>query len=130
MTVNYTSFVDREFAKHDCPKYHVRTTIYIGLHSYRLDSYDTSLTDEQYVKKALEQYRLERDPCEWNPETNSLATDADEPHGYAEFVVGAKGQFRLCAKCAALARFKKYRKRSPVEYVCQKVNVIDGSAAA
>ena len=50
------------------------------------------------------------DPCEWNPKTNTTAYE-DEWHAEAEYIVGAKGNFRLCSTCAALPKFKRYKKR-------------------
>ncbi len=53
------------------------------------------------------------DPCEWNPKTNAFAYE-DEVHARAELIVGANGQVRLCRSCAALPRFKRYRKRKEI----------------
>lgn len=51
-----------------------------------------------------------KDPCEWNSETDSPAYD-DEVHAEAEYIVGANGQYRLCAKCTELKRFNRFKKK-------------------
>ena len=59
------------------------------------------------------------DPCEWNPiaktaaSAMSLVVPGDCPNE-AAFVVGADGQWRLCASCAALPEFKRFRVRTAV----------------
>lgn len=51
------------------------------------------------------------DPCEWNPELNELATTEDKPHGDAEISCGTGDRdIHLCASCAELPRFKRYKK--------------------
>jgi len=62
------------------------------------------------------------DGCEWNPSMNRAAFDTDEHHRTtpAEIIVGAEGKWRLCAECAALPRFARYRKRVPVRKVTQE----------
>ena len=54
------------------------------------------------------------DPCEWNPTANRMAYEGEE-HAQADLVVGVDGQWRLCAACAALPRFKRFRVRRPVK---------------
>ncbi len=54
------------------------------------------------------------DGCEWNPRANRPSWD-DEHHYEttpAEVIVGHKGDWRLCASCAALPRFNRYRVRT------------------
>lgn len=55
-------------------------------------------------------------PCEWNPDRNKpLYWDKHrQSHAEAEVVVGADGQWHLCASCAALPRFKRYRRRKDI----------------
>lgn len=53
------------------------------------------------------------DDCEYDPDAGRAAF-AGEQHGPAEFVVGAKGEWRLCASCAALPAFKRFRVRTPI----------------
>jgi hypothetical protein len=54
------------------------------------------------------------DPCEWNPDADRAAYE-NETHAQADFIVGrGNGNWRLCAKCAALPRFKRYRVRKPI----------------
>lgn len=65
------------------------------------------------------------DGCEWNPETFSPARVGDRHHASvrAELVVGAKGEWRLCAACAAEPPFTRFRKRRPV----RRMEVVHGS---
>ena len=60
------------------------------------------------------------DLCEWDPRRNAPAQGIPVPGGYegytgckarATMFVGANGAWRLCDGCAALPRFKRYRKR-------------------
>lgn len=53
-------------------------------------------------------------PCEWNPDENRAAVTGDKCHGDAELSVGADGKWHLCRSCAALPRFKKFRRRVPL----------------
>lgn len=55
-----------------------------------------------------------KDPCEYNPD-ESRAVYADEVHALATVIVGAKGQWRLCAQCAALPRFDRFRVRTQIK---------------
>lgn len=48
--------------------------------------------------------------CEWDPVRN-VASDGDEYHAEATVSVGANGQWHLCAECAALPWFKRFRSR-------------------
>ena len=56
------------------------------------------------------------DNCEWNPSENRAAYDIDDHYlnTPARVIVGADGQWRLCESCAALPRFKRFRKRVPI----------------
>lgn len=49
--------------------------------------------------------------CEWNPSEDRPAFEDDEPHGQSVMMVGASGQWHLCASCAQLPRFSRYVKR-------------------
>ena len=55
-----------------------------------------------------------KDPCEYYPEEKRAAWDF-EVHARAAFVVGANGKWRLCAECAALPEFRRYRKRKSIK---------------
>lgn len=57
-----------------------------------------------------------RDGCEWSPEDGGPAFEGDRHHSSApaEVLVGAKGEWRLCADCAAGPAFTRYRVRRPV----------------
>jgi len=65
------------------------------------------------------------DFCEWNPKENCPSCYQKQNYGdlvtywgctnLADFVVGARGEWRLCKSCAALPQFKLYRKRTPVK---------------
>jgi hypothetical protein len=50
------------------------------------------------------------DPCEWNPETNAPLFSNEKAHAKAEYIVGGSGDWRLCADCKDLPRFKRYKK--------------------
>ncbi len=66
--------------------------------------------------KALPRYSREvcfSNPCEWNQKKGRAAYDY-EVHARADLVVGAKGEWRLCNECAALPRFSRFRKQTPV----------------
>lgn len=54
------------------------------------------------------------DTCEWNPTENRLSY-CSEHHEKATWVIGAKGQYRLCDVCANLPRFKRYRIRRKIK---------------
>lgn len=59
-----------------------------------------------------------KDGCEWNPGADRAASsDSDEHYRTtaAEVIVGANGQWRLCASCAALPQFKRFRVRRKIE---------------
>jgi hypothetical protein len=53
------------------------------------------------------------DPCEYNPTEKRPAWDY-EVHAQADFIVGANGQWRLCAECAALPEFKRFKIREAI----------------
>ena len=64
------------------------------------------------------------DRCEWDPERNVPADYIPVGAGMVDYlgcpndatlVVGADGKWRLCAECAALPRFKRFRKRVPIK---------------
>ena len=54
------------------------------------------------------------DPCEWNPEANRSAL-RNEAHAAADWIVGANGAWRVCDACAKLPRFRRLRKRIPIQ---------------
>lgn len=47
--------------------------------------------------------------CEWNPATGTAANVDDPTHGVATVSVG-DGKWHLCASCAALPQFNRYKK--------------------
>lgn len=51
-----------------------------------------------------------KNPCEYNPEKKAAAFE-NEVHAQATMIVGAKGQWRLCASCAALPEFRRFKTR-------------------
>lgn len=51
------------------------------------------------------------DPCEWNLEKNRALYSDEVPHAEADYVVGAKGQWRLCKICVGLPQFRGFRKK-------------------
>lgn len=55
------------------------------------------------------------DPCEWNPEKSEPTESKKLSHAEATWIVGAKGQWRLCDKCVELPEFKRYRVRKRIE---------------
>lgn len=63
------------------------------------------------------------DGCEWNPGADrpARAGDAHNSTTPAALLVGADGNWRLCALCAALPRFRRFRRRKPIE---QKPDVL------
>lgn len=54
------------------------------------------------------------DACEWNPVESRGAYDTDTFHSHAQVLVGANGTWRLCATCARLPVFSRYRRRDPI----------------
>lgn len=58
------------------------------------------------MSEAIKQFR---DPCEYNPAEQRAAWDY-EFHAQADLIVGADGQWRLCAACAACAALPKFRR--------------------
>ena len=55
------------------------------------------------------------DYCEWNPTAIDYAKEGDPFHAYATWSIGSgKGNIRVCAHCAQLPRFKRYRKRAEI----------------
>lgn len=62
--------------------------------------------------------RSTNDGCEWSP-SRSDACYADDPHWLdrsvkAEWIVGAKSQWRLCESCASLPKFKRFTSRKRI----------------
>lgn len=57
------------------------------------------------------------DGCEWNPGADEPAFANDKHHLVcrAEVVVGTNGNWRLCAGCAKLARFKAFKVRKEIK---------------
>lgn len=57
------------------------------------------------------------DGCEWNPEEGRAAYDADKHYrkNRATVIVGADGDWRLCASCAELPEFKRFRRRKRID---------------
>jgi hypothetical protein len=55
-------------------------------------------------------------PCEWNPKRNAAANagDPDACPNEVEWSVGSNGEWHLCASCAALPRFKRYKTRKRI----------------
>lgn len=49
--------------------------------------------------------------CEWETAADRAAKCDDVFHAHAKVIVGANGQWRLCAECASLARFARFKKR-------------------
>lgn len=49
--------------------------------------------------------------CEWNPEL-SRAAEAGEHEVEATVCVGANGEWHLCASCAELPIFGRFKKRT------------------
>jgi hypothetical protein len=49
--------------------------------------------------------------CEWNPQAHTAANIDEPSHGEAVVSVG-DGEWHLCASCAALPKFSRYRKTS------------------
>lgn len=60
------------------------------------------------------------DPCEWfsvswNPHlVGRPALECDPWHAEATVLVGARGQWRLCAACARRPEFKKFKARKEI----------------
>ena len=59
------------------------------------------------------------DPCEWDPVAGVPSSVLRGRlilgcGNRAELIVGANGKWRLCASCAALPKFKRFRKRKPI----------------
>jgi len=53
------------------------------------------------------------DACEYNP-THKRAAFSCEGHASAVLLVGSKGKWRLCAECAGLPEFRRFRARQPI----------------
>jgi hypothetical protein len=51
------------------------------------------------------------DLCEWDPARSCAAELNNEHQEPAALIVGANGEWRLCAQCAALPRFRRFRVR-------------------
>lgn len=78
----------------------------------------TTISDARAAQIDRERWRR-HDGCEWNPDTGQLAYDTD-PHfrsTRAAVIVGRTKVFRLCAACADLPHFKRYRARRTVQKV-------------
>jgi len=60
--------------------------------------------------------KFQSDGCEWDPAANRWARAGDEHNATtaAQVMVGQQA-FRLCKSCAALPRFKRLRKRKPID---------------
>ena len=60
-------------------------------------------------------YCLEHaDHCEWNPDEDR-ACYYGEVHARSTVLVGARGEWRLCADCAALPAFQRFRVRKWIQ---------------
>ena len=55
-----------------------------------------------------------RDTCEWDPGREAPATHFGPCYNEAVWSVGANGEWHLCHSCAALPRFKRFRKRTGI----------------
>jgi hypothetical protein len=55
-----------------------------------------------------------KDLREWHPAENRPAY-GDEGHAPAEITAGADGQWRLCAECAKLDHFNRYKSRKRIK---------------
>jgi hypothetical protein len=60
--------------------------------------------------------------CEWDPERNKASRwfppyeDTYRGCGNrATILVGAHGEWRLCARCASLPRFARFKRRAPLD---------------
>jgi hypothetical protein len=51
------------------------------------------------------------DPCEWNPAEDRPAREGDKPHADATVSLGADGEWHVCASCAALPVFARFKVR-------------------
>ena len=131
MSKDYSATVDRAY-EHQGNDAEILVQLDFGWKNFDIVFFEPGLSDAEYVNQALTVHRLESDPCDWNPDKNEPAWVGSEPHAFAEVMVGAKGKFRLCKSCAALQRFKKYRKREPIEYRCSDILAIlaDGKLRA
>jgi len=71
-----------------------------------------------------------RDGCEWNPDTGQAAWSHDDHTRLirASVIVGANGKWRLCASCAALLMFKRY-KHKPIAGRSERSRVIAAANA-
>ena len=59
--------------------------------------------------------------CEWNPERNRSAFVGEQGHAEATVICGADGAYHLCASCAALPRFARFKKRPLTRRVPERV---------
>jgi hypothetical protein len=55
----------------------------------------------------------EADPCEWYPAEGRPATTSDPSHGDATVSLDG-GEWHLCARCAELPAFARFRVRKPL----------------
>jgi hypothetical protein len=53
---------------------------------------------------------FEPDCCEWEPKEGRPSHEGDEPHGDATVSLD-NGHWHLCASCAALPAFERFRVR-------------------
>jgi hypothetical protein len=62
-------------------------------------------------------YGAGNDGCVWNPEKRRAAFNTDEHYQTvrAAVIVGATGEWRLCASCAGLPLFSRKRNRTPID---------------
>lgn len=58
---------------------------------------------------------LDYEVCDWNPAAVRLALTTDEPHAEAVWSIGVSQNFHLCRSCAALPRFKRFRRRDKLK---------------
>ena len=58
----------------------------------------------------------DRDGCEWCPDADRPSYGGDKHHETvrAEWMIGSGIPWRLCAECAKLPRFARYRVRRPI----------------
>lgn len=123
MIRNYSATVDRSYENSE-PDVEISVRLDFGFKTFSIVFFEPGLDDSEYIRRAETVERLESDPCDWNPSKERGLWIEEEPHFVAEVMVGAGGKFRLCQKCAALPRFKKYRKREPIEYKCETALIL------
>lgn len=52
--------------------------------------------------------------CEWNPKQGRAALESEKAHAFAAVSLG-RGKWHVCAKCAALPEFERYRSRKSLK---------------